>query len=338
MSQLSPSWPGTPIEKIIRQFEIVVTVENGSWRFERTDGTPETAKPGPNILKIAQIEKDEEVQHQLCEWLGFEPINVVRIYKAEAVGHIPVTPVQIIIDQPIPRADIESGVDIMRQCDEMFWTEAEKLAAALYHALPQGLRGKLIAALMKYELDCFYGVAQIPLDARLLNWLEDRRQTVDLHYDEINLWTLEDILDNKWEGFTLRECLMKASAENAGQFTVAATTKEFDPAQYPADHNQDLWEEVPKHLRDGLRNYFMTRRPTGGFLRAVLEGNLFKAHGSADPASSECMPAICSYIYNCAPAESYGSPEKVAKWIEVFPDCCNFHANGGAATTPCLVE
>jgi hypothetical protein len=328
MSEINPNWIGTPIAEIIKQADLYVHMSPGGWWFEST-------KEGVGHRCFDENTPDDEIEAQLRDWLNITSIPTIRIFKASPVGDVPVKPVHILIEDEIPRPGV-SIKDPLKDCDEMFWEQAQKLCDALYSALPQGIRWRLIPALMKKELNLYFGVDAIPLDAKLLNWLEDRRGTVELRYDDINLWTLEDDSNNWWEGFTIRECLMRASMENAGQYTVAATAKEFDPAQFPPDHNQDMWEAVPKHLREGLRAYFMEHRPTGGFLTALLENDLTLAVSRADPSSRACFFDICSYIYNCAPAPAWGDKEKVNRWLR--PDCCNFHAHGGAATTPCLVE
>jgi hypothetical protein len=88
---------------------------------------------------------------------------------------------------------------------------------------------------------------------------------------------------------------------------------------YPPDHNEHLWMDVPAHLREGLRAYMMEHRPTGGFLAAVLENDLFLASSRADPQSQRSFHAIAKYIYNCAPGQCYGSREKVDAWVSKPP-------------------
>lgn len=84
---------------------------------------------------------------------------------------------------------------------------------------------------------------------------------------------------------------------------------------FPRDHRDDLWQLVPDHLRQGLNSYFMDHQSTGHFLSAVLENDLEKSVMRADPQSLAGLKDIVAYLYNCAPTQSFGSPEKVAKWL-----------------------
>lgn len=66
---------------------------------------------------------------------------------------------------------------------------------------------------------------------------------------------------------------------------------------------------------ESLAAYASTRRRTGGFLEAMLEGNLYKAAQNADVHNQQRMFHIARHIIDTLPAESYGTPEKVKKWI-----------------------
>lgn len=61
------------------------------------------------------------------------------------------------------------------------------------------------------------------------------------------------------------------------------------------------------------------RQETGGFLRAVLENDLIGAINKADHINLIYLPHIAAYIYNRLPSGSWGSPEKVAKWLARDP-------------------
>lgn len=66
---------------------------------------------------------------------------------------------------------------------------------------------------------------------------------------------------------------------------------------------------------EALTAYGDSRRRTGGFLEAMLEGDLFRAAGKADINNQQRLYHIVKYIVNTLPSESYGTPEKVSKWI-----------------------
>ena len=69
----------------------------------------------------------------------------------------------------------------------------------------------------------------------------------------------------------------------------------------------DAKASIDRYVSDGV--------PTGGFLQAVLENNLFEAVGRADHSSLANLQAICRYVYNEVPAPCWGSPGKVDAWF-----------------------
>ena len=73
--------------------------------------------------------------------------------------------------------------------------------------------------------------------------------------------------------------------------------------------------KIPQRTIDGLTRYVENRIHPGDFLRAVLENNLSMAFGRADDENRECMYEIVAYIYTKLPAQSWGSEEKVYRWL-----------------------
>jgi hypothetical protein len=85
---------------------------------------------------------------------------------------------------------------------------------------------------------------------------------------------------------------------------------------YRAELRQCLIDaDVPKTLREGLIEYFAVRRPTGSFLRAVLENNLRDAALRADPVNRFCLGELALVLYHCCPAAAWGSPWAVGAWL-----------------------
>ena len=72
---------------------------------------------------------------------------------------------------------------------------------------------------------------------------------------------------------------------------------------------------VPEHLHEGLIEYLAARRPTGGFLQAVLANDLRGAVGRADEQSGPALPNIIMFLVNHAPASSWGTQEQVRTWL-----------------------
>lgn len=75
-------------------------------------------------------------------------------------------------------------------------------------------------------------------------------------------------------------------------------------------------KNIPLHLQPGLRRYIESGIRAGGFLQACLENNTEEAGYRAIGPVKESIPAIFEFLENRAPAECWGSPEKVAAWIE----------------------
>ena len=73
---------------------------------------------------------------------------------------------------------------------------------------------------------------------------------------------------------------------------------------------------IPVTLTQSLRDYVEKRWQPGGFLTSVLENDLRGACMRADSDSQRCLWDLVGFIYNELPAPCWGSPEKVAKWLE----------------------
>ena len=73
-------------------------------------------------------------------------------------------------------------------------------------------------------------------------------------------------------------------------------------------------------MRDAIRRaidlYASDGVPTGGFLRAVLEHDLFEAFGAADEENARDMHEIVRYIHWEVPSNCHGSREHVRAWID----------------------
>jgi len=64
-----------------------------------------------------------------------------------------------------------------------------------------------------------------------------------------------------------------------------------------------------------LRRYADHGVPTGGFLQAVLENDLFGAMCRADESSRANLQEICRYVYNDMPGGCWGSKLHIERWI-----------------------
>jgi len=71
---------------------------------------------------------------------------------------------------------------------------------------------------------------------------------------------------------------------------------------------------IPDHLSEGLDLHVLHGLSTGSFLQAVLTNDLREALSRADAEALDALPAIVGWLYNEAPAQCWGSTEKVASW------------------------
>jgi hypothetical protein len=71
--------------------------------------------------------------------------------------------------------------------------------------------------------------------------------------------------------------------------------------------------DMPQLIRKGLLEYKYAGRPTGRFLRAVIENDLMGAVGRADPESLFRLHDICRWVRWELPESSVGK-DAYKKW------------------------
>jgi len=76
------------------------------------------------------------------------------------------------------------------------------------------------------------------------------------------------------------------------------------------------YSRLPEHIRAEMKRYIENRVPPGDFLMAVLSNSLVESFGRADFNNRKRMFDIAGFLYNEAPARCWGSPEKVARWLQ----------------------
>jgi|TARA_R110000751_G_scaffold88936_1_gene175649 hypothetical protein len=77
--------------------------------------------------------------------------------------------------------------------------------------------------------------------------------------------------------------------------------------------------DAPVHILDSINRYVEHRLPPGGFVTAVLSNDLTGAFNAADTDSEAGIRDILKYVRWEIPAESWGSPAKVAAWLNGKP-------------------
>jgi hypothetical protein len=73
---------------------------------------------------------------------------------------------------------------------------------------------------------------------------------------------------------------------------------------------------IPPYMHDGLLDYLIRRRPPGHFLTAVLSNDLTDAVGRGDNTNLQALPQYVRFLYSSAPSNAWGSPAKVAAWLD----------------------
>lgn len=73
---------------------------------------------------------------------------------------------------------------------------------------------------------------------------------------------------------------------------------------------------IPEHLKEGIDAWVESGRPTGSFLRAVLENDLLEAVNRADEISFANLRYIVGYLWSKCPCECWGSKKAVKEWRE----------------------
>lgn len=73
---------------------------------------------------------------------------------------------------------------------------------------------------------------------------------------------------------------------------------------------------IPDTTMGAIERYILDGFAPGGFLTAVFANDLYNAIGRADPWNTVAIKDICAWVYNRAPANSYGSYEIVRKFLE----------------------
>ncbi len=77
------------------------------------------------------------------------------------------------------------------------------------------------------------------------------------------------------------------------------------------------WSLIPVHCQQALKDWILVAYSPGSFVTAVLENDLMQACGRADHINRHCLFDYVSFLYNDAPASSWGSSDKVKKWSQV---------------------
>jgi hypothetical protein len=81
------------------------------------------------------------------------------------------------------------------------------------------------------------------------------------------------------------------------------------------DGTQEMWDEIPEHLQQGLADYLDHGRSPGSFLTSCLSNDLLGAVTRAHPAVSiEELRTVMRFLSTCTPGDSWGNADRVRDW------------------------
>lgn len=136
---------------------------------------------------------------------------IENFYKAQPITEsLPVESVTIVIDEAIPTILLADG-DVLRKSADLFDEQAARLADALHNSLPQGMFDRLVLEFMRRRVSLYYGIEGIPLDRKLIEWLQAKTECGALtFYYEGGTIRIEDVLGNSFasEDGSLRGALI----------------------------------------------------------------------------------------------------------------------------------
>ena len=82
-------------------------------------------------------------------------------------------------------------------------------------------------------------------------------------------------------------------------------------------HWADAFDKlIPHHMRGAVEHYILYGIPPGGFLTAVVSGDLMGAMMRADPINKGNLENYGQFFYWAAPSECHKSAENVTAWID----------------------
>lgn len=82
---------------------------------------------------------------------------------------------------------------------------------------------------------------------------------------------------------------------------------------------------VPAHLIEGLVRYLVHHIRPGHFLCAILSSDLREALCRADPETQRGLGALILFLFQVAPAGTWGNPAIVEAWLSERPKSRDGH-------------
>lgn len=84
--------------------------------------------------------------------------------------------------------------------------------------------------------------------------------------------------------------------------------------EYVKARLEEGYHLIPEYMQGGVERYMLDGIMPGSFLRAVLNNDFMGAASNADYNNQQILFKWAMFLYNHAPAGSFGSPENVRNW------------------------
>ena len=84
----------------------------------------------------------------------------------------------------------------------------------------------------------------------------------------------------------------------------------------PERWTQGMREHIPIRMIGGLVRYIEDGVVPGDFWMAILQNDLKEACAMADEENKYLIYDFVYVLYNYAPSDCWGSPERVRKWVQ----------------------
>ena len=72
--------------------------------------------------------------------------------------------------------------------------------------------------------------------------------------------------------------------------------------------------DIPQHSREAIIQYILYGRGLGDFLRNVFSNKLVQSFSRADDINGKSLKNYAVFLYNCTPADCWGSEEIYKDW------------------------
>ena len=112
--------------------------------------------------------------------------------------------------------------------------------------------------------------------------------------------------------------VLQRRAKYLGQLAVHLAEELKERIRLATYRNRFIFTTIPEPIKEGIAVWVAEGREPGGFLAAVLRGDLVDAVNRADDVNLWVIPQIVTYLQSMddVPSACWGSEEKVEQWAD----------------------